>query len=200
MSASDAKESIGKGGSLKDRMAALQGIGAFGGPAPSKPPPPTGEKPKWKPPPQVSVAQPIKGSDEEGDEESTTMRSPPIYALGERVAHPSPREGDVEPTADDAADGEETRENIQEQEHGGEQDPAEEDRQRRAAIAARMARLGGARVGMGPPTFGRKPDVKKAQEQKPGETQRAADAEGKFTFFDRLSAHVSCVCIVNNII
>ena len=39
----------------------------------------------------------------------------------------------------------------------GEVDPEEEERQRRAAIAARMARLGGARVGMGPPVFGKKP-------------------------------------------
>ena len=39
-------------------------------------------------------------------------------------------------------------------------DPEEEERQRRAAIAARMARLGGTRVGMGPPIFGLKPEVK----------------------------------------
>ncbi|KAG1768504.1 hypothetical protein EDD22DRAFT_872083 [Suillus occidentalis] len=42
-----------------------------------------------------------------------------------------------------------------------EQDPEEEERQRRAAIAARMARLGGARVGMGPPLFVAKPASKK---------------------------------------
>lgn len=34
MSASDAKESIGMGGSLKERMAALKGMGAFGGAPP----------------------------------------------------------------------------------------------------------------------------------------------------------------------
>ncbi|KAI5991110.1 hypothetical protein EDD15DRAFT_2130846, partial [Pisolithus albus] len=57
MSASDAKESITRGGTLKERMAALQGKGGFGAPAP----PPTlptkpvaVEKPKWKPPPAIS--------------------------------------------------------------------------------------------------------------------------------------------------
>jgi hypothetical protein len=56
MSASDAKESIGLGGSLKDRMAALQGRGAFGGIpwCSSNTPKPAVEKPKWKPPPVVS--------------------------------------------------------------------------------------------------------------------------------------------------
>ncbi|KAI9428340.1 hypothetical protein H4582DRAFT_1767954, partial [Lactarius indigo] len=65
MSATDAKESITKGGSLKERMAALQGLGAFGGgPAASSPPKPS-EKPKWKPPPQVAVAPPVTGDDGE---------------------------------------------------------------------------------------------------------------------------------------
>ncbi|KAF8881906.1 hypothetical protein BD779DRAFT_1675239 [Infundibulicybe gibba] len=54
MSASDAKESIGKGGSLKDRMAALQGRGGFAAPPPPTAPKPAVEKPKWKPPPVVS--------------------------------------------------------------------------------------------------------------------------------------------------
>jgi hypothetical protein len=45
-------------------------------------------------------------------------------------------------------------------------DPEEEERQRRAAIAARMARLGGARVGMSPPVFGRKPSIKRTETPK----------------------------------
>ncbi|KAF9222963.1 hypothetical protein BS17DRAFT_665123, partial [Gyrodon lividus] len=53
MSASDAMESIGRGGTLKERMAALQGKGAFGAAPPPMPPKPM-EKPKWKPPPVVS--------------------------------------------------------------------------------------------------------------------------------------------------
>ncbi|KIJ64567.1 hypothetical protein HYDPIDRAFT_68010, partial [Hydnomerulius pinastri MD-312] len=54
MSASDAMESIGRGGTLKERMAALQGRGAFSGGAPPPMPPKPTEKPKWKPPPVVS--------------------------------------------------------------------------------------------------------------------------------------------------
>ncbi|KAJ7094217.1 hypothetical protein C8R43DRAFT_828052, partial [Mycena crocata] len=58
MSASDAKESIGRGGSLKDRMAALQGRGAFGAPAPPPAPIPKGKK--WVPPPK-----PVEEEEEE---------------------------------------------------------------------------------------------------------------------------------------
>ncbi|KAJ6504764.1 hypothetical protein C8R47DRAFT_956525, partial [Mycena vitilis] len=56
MSASDAKESIGRGGSLKDRMAALQGRGAFG--APTQPAAPVvGTGKKWVPPPKPPVEE-----------------------------------------------------------------------------------------------------------------------------------------------
>ena len=60
MSASDAKESITKsGGSLKERMAALQGAGAFGAPASASPPPVPSGKPKvWKRPEPVAAPQP----------------------------------------------------------------------------------------------------------------------------------------------
>ncbi|KAJ7214035.1 hypothetical protein GGX14DRAFT_306928, partial [Mycena pura] len=56
MSASDAKESIGRGGSLKERMAALQGRGAFGG-APPTPAPAVGSGKKWVPPPKAAVEE-----------------------------------------------------------------------------------------------------------------------------------------------
>jgi hypothetical protein len=149
MNATDAKTSIGAGGSLKERMAALQGIGAFGAPAAAeRPRPPSSEKPKWKPPPQVQMSPPI--GEEGADVQPTAPFSPPIVSPPAIVSPPpiaSP------PPADEAgeaavatAEGEE-----------GEADPEEEERQRRAAIAARMARLGGARVGMGPPVFGKKP-------------------------------------------
>ncbi|KAJ4476644.1 hypothetical protein J3R30DRAFT_3215258, partial [Lentinula aciculospora] len=65
MSASDAKESIGKGGSLKERMAALQGRGGFGAPPPPVSPKPAVEKPKWKLPPPV--ASPPEEEDREAD-------------------------------------------------------------------------------------------------------------------------------------
>ena len=84
MSSSDAKESITKAGSLKDRMAALQGLGVFGkGPAVSLPPKPA-EKPKWKAPPQVAVASPLTGDDDdEGDSSAAAAdNKPTISPLG----------------------------------------------------------------------------------------------------------------------
>lgn len=160
MSATDAMESITKGGSLKERMAALQGLGAFGGgPAPSAPPKPS-EKPKWKPPPQVSVAAPVTGDDEEDTGASgidDTNNKPPISPLktpSEEILavlsrSPPPVNEEASVTVSDVPGaGEE------------EADPEEEERQRRAAIAARMARLGGTRVGMAPAIFGKKPEVK----------------------------------------
>ncbi|KAI9568522.1 hypothetical protein HD554DRAFT_2000016, partial [Boletus coccyginus] len=86
MSASDAMESIGRGGSLKERMAALQGKGAFGGPPPPVAPKPNVERPKWKPPPAVPAPAPSEdeprdgtaGVDASGREPS---RSPPPRAV-----------------------------------------------------------------------------------------------------------------------
>ncbi|KAE9410670.1 hypothetical protein BT96DRAFT_234566 [Gymnopus androsaceus JB14] len=138
MSASDAKESIGKGVSLKERMAALQGKGAFGAPSPPIAPKPAVEKPKWKPPP--TIAPPPEDTDEqekeiaiEKSEDALEQDSVPVEET------PEAEEGEA-----------------------AEVDPQEEERKRRAALAARMARLGGARVGMGPPVFGG-PAYKKSQ-------------------------------------
>ncbi|KAG1780702.1 hypothetical protein EV702DRAFT_1079921 [Suillus placidus] len=136
MSASDAMESIGKGGSLKERMAALQGKGAFGGGTPPPMLPKPADKPRWKPPPPVSPpADEVVSQDGAIDAQGS---SPP--AAGD--PDPTDLEGEHEAQQDAAEI---------------EQDPEEEERQRRAAIAARMARLGGARVGMGPPLFVAKP-------------------------------------------
>ena len=160
MSASDAKESITKGGSLKERMAALQGLGAFGGGSAATPPPKPTEKPKWKPPPQVVIAPPLTGEDDDDEGDSagadnkpaiSPLRAPSDDILAVLSKHPQPgpvqeRQPEVEGEAPVAAE--------------EEPDPDEEERQRRAAIAARMARLGGTRVGMGPPIFGRKPEIK----------------------------------------
>jgi myosin tail region-interacting protein MTI1 len=158
MSASDAKESITKGGSLKERMAALQGLGVLGGGPAAAPPPKPAAKPKWKPPPQVAVVPPATGDDDEADGEEadnkpaiSPLKPPSDDIVATLSKHPQPAptqeeqsqvEGEA-PIADEEAP-----------------DPDEEERQRRAAIAARMARLGGMRVGMGPPIFGRKPEIK----------------------------------------
>lgn len=153
MSAADAKESIGQGISLKERMAALQGKGGFG---PANPPPkPMGEKPKWKPPPKP-LSSPSPSEEKPPVDFEAVLRSPPLDAeLTE-----TPTEKPAEPA---------------EQEDGGEGnkgDPEEEERQRRAAIAARMQRLGGARIGMAPPVVApkptRRPSVPKEEEIKPG--------------------------------
>jgi myosin tail region-interacting protein MTI1 len=152
MSASDAKESIGKVGSLKERMAALQGKGAFGAPEPVGPPPrPAGEKSKWKPPPKIASPP----TDDEG-ESAEPLRSPPaqyinpVRRMSEDQPQSPPPPGETA-VAPDSTDGDAS----------GTPDPEEEERQRRAAIAARMARLGGARLGMGPPVFAPKPAFKK---------------------------------------
>jgi hypothetical protein len=152
MSASDAKESIGLGGGLKARMAALQGKGAFGGvggpaPAPVPPSKPATEKPKWKPPPvpvvspgeeDASPAPGLEPTDIVGGEAAPAPTSPSIEHVSEAV---QPAEGETV-AAEDAE---------------------EEERQRRAAIAARIARLGGARIGMAPPIYGKKTEVKKEE-------------------------------------
>ncbi|KAK0487822.1 hypothetical protein IW261DRAFT_1450167 [Armillaria novae-zelandiae] len=149
MSASDAKESIGKGGSLRERMAALQGRGAFGAP----PPPPTSpkpviERPKWKPPPPVASPPP----DDHLEKDSVPRKSPeiPSKSPDSLPAQPSTPTGGEHDAPAVAVAASEPEGRV-----ADETDPEDEERQRRATIAARMARLGGARVGMGPPVFGK---------------------------------------------
>ncbi|KAF8157960.1 hypothetical protein B0H34DRAFT_706935 [Crassisporium funariophilum] len=168
MSATDAKESITKGGSLKDRMAALQGKGAFGAP-PALAPKPALEKPKWKPPPVV--AAPVDDDDDhiagagEVSNAAAAERtmSPPVSVKSHASADAAKvlSEGEdsapaAEPVAAATTEGDNDGEAL---------GPEEEERQRRAAIAARMARLGGARLGMAPPVFGKKPPIKRPSVQ-----------------------------------
>ena len=150
LSAADAKESIVKGGSLKERMAALQGKGAFGAPPALAPKPPL-EKPKWKPPPVIPA--PV-----DEDESADGEKPRPERKLSDliKTAVPASSEGGEERSGEGETDV--APKAAEEGEEGaGEPDPEEEERQRRAAIAARMARLGGARVGMAPPVFGKRP-------------------------------------------
>ncbi|KAI9634950.1 uncharacterized protein MKK02DRAFT_37826 [Dioszegia hungarica] len=136
LSAADAQNSIGKGGSLKERMAALRGAGAFGAPeakaAPSPPPKASGKV--W--------SRPAAPEPQPGDEEED-----------EGAARPSEdQKGEAETgTGDTEVVGEEATEETEE----------EQEKARRAAIAARMAKLG-ARGPMGmaaqpPPKPARKP-------------------------------------------
>ena len=134
MSASDAKESIK--GTLKERMAALQNQGGFGAGSP-RPPIPEKPKPIKKPivsPPIIS-SQPASSIPTE--EQAATAAVLPAEDGSATVTSIEPAEGEAK--AEDEV----------------EEDEEEKERQRRAAIAARMARLGGTRLGMAPPVLGR---------------------------------------------
>ena len=153
MSTADAKESIGQGISLKERMAALQGKGGFGSASP--PPKPTAEKPKWKPPPKP-VTSPSPTEEKPPVDFEAVIRSPPLDTEPTETPTEKPTESAEQDEGDEVKD-----------------DPEEEARQRRAAIAARMQRLGGARIGMAPPVLPpkppiRRPSVLKEEEAKSG--------------------------------
>lgn len=140
-SAADAASAIAAGGGLKARLAALQGSGFGSTPEASPVPPPPAGKPRvWKKaivpyeaPPKPERPRPAEDETAEPVEE---------HHHDAPEAHPVAEEGEADAEATDEP-----------------KDPEEEERQRRAAIAARMARLGGARVGMGMPVFGMKPPV-----------------------------------------
>lgn len=151
MSAVDAQEAI-KGQSLKERMAALQGKGFNAAPEPAPRSAPPSQPRVWKRP---VVPQP----EGEGDEPSTDSAPLPIslQPLPDSgvPSHESENPDDVDvpaPSEVEAVPPTETAEGAEE-----EDDEEEKERQRRAAIAARMARLGGARAGLGAPVFGRPP-------------------------------------------
>ena len=158
MSVADAKESIGLGGSLKERMAALQGRAAFNT-APAPPPPkPLSEKPKWKPPvlspSETDQNMELGGSNDKHDEINSPVRKDSVQS---EISQTDPEASGETPES--------------------QPDPEEEERQRRAAIAARMARLGGARVGMGPPIFAPKPQIKKPEPPKEAASPPVAESD-----------------------
>lgn len=127
MSASDAQESITKTGGLQARMAALQGAGAFGQPQTSSAPPlPSHEgKPRvWK----TAVEHPPPKHDEHLDEHT------PAAADADTADEEIPKQEEAAPIEQVKAD------------EDNDDEAAEAERERRAAIAARMARLGGAKV------------------------------------------------------
>ena len=144
-------------------MAALQGKGAFGAPSPPLAPKPAVERPRWNPPPAVATPIDNDNHDGTGDEPppaaiAATLdrtKSPPMSVQSREsldLSKPiTEGEGtstaDSEPTTSIGGDVE------------GTTDPEEEERQRRAAIAARMARLGGARLGMAPSVVAKKPPM-----------------------------------------
>lgn len=130
-------------------MAALQGKGGFGAPPPVAPKPHI-EKPKWKPPPVVSP--PADDDDDDRFDQAAATAAEP------HPRSPPPRRFSVQSDKNEKHNEEVATRNEGDQEgdQPGEADPEEEERQRRAAIAARLARLGGTRVGMAP-VFGKPP-------------------------------------------
>lgn len=133
LSAADAASSIGQGGSLKERMAALRAGGAFGAPEAEKPAPPKPSGKVWSRP-TAPETEPYTEDDSQSANEADRAKSPE----GEQ-ADPL--------AASEINDGQE------------EETEEEKEKARRAAIAARMAKLG-ARGPMGmalPPKPARKP-------------------------------------------
>lgn len=177
MNAADAKESIARvGGSLKERMAALQGRGGFG--APVSPSIPTPRQTKWTPPLQA-VTQPALGEDDEGRNQSQegtgeeveggpvksntpSIKSPQFLPKSPPPivrSPPSAIENDASGISEEVKEPRENDEGAQDASVLA--DEVEEERQRRALIAARMAKLGGARIGMGLAVYGHAASIKK---------------------------------------
>lgn len=166
MSASDAKASIAAGGSLRERMAALAGAGAFGSDKPKGPPPPVASKPRvWKRPEQPVVAEPTLGA----DEENAGQTVPPV-ALPHPIAVTFESAGHAAEPQDGPREGEEQAAQAEDE------DEEQKEKERRAAIAARMARLGGRGVmgmpmAMGASMGGAKPVTRQT------ETEHAAEGD-----------------------
>lgn len=133
LSASDAASSIQRpGGSLKDRMAALQG--AFGsGSSPSAPAPASAPAPKPKPLKKPEIPQ----------IEESLVQQP----LTNDNAEPS-RDKESNNSNDENKNNEnETVDDVNEDKDEVETDEAEQERIKKAEITARIARLGGMRLG-----------------------------------------------------
>lgn len=164
LSANDAASSISRpGGSLKDRMAALQG--AFGSASAPSPAPKPEDKPKAMKQPD-DVKSPIEESLQQDPSE---LAKSPSTADAPEVAQGTVPDVDKEQTEETAASGEE------------EVDEAEKERVKRQEIAARMARLGGMRLG-GPPMP--PPTVKKPESESEPETLAASAEEVQATLED----------------
>ncbi|BEI80594.1 hypothetical protein CcaverHIS002_0111230 [Cutaneotrichosporon cavernicola] len=157
MSAADAAKSARAGGSLKERMAALQAGGAFGRTPAPPPPKPSGKV--WSRPPPPPAPEPVEGEEDDGEVASA----------------PAPVHRDASPgTEGEAAEAEASQE-VPVEEEEQDVDEEEQEKQRRAAIAARMAKLGTrGPLGMSPmmgaprPIPARKP-TRQATEETPAE-------------------------------
>lgn len=189
MSAEDAKESIAAGGGLKARMAALQGNmnNVGGSPATSPPPAPKPMRKQFIPRPPTPDEESEEGSEnkEKSKEPLVPARrrldnwdplAATVAAVGARqrsASPPGPSEDHREEHAAESNVEEQNQEQNQELLEEQEQDEETKERERRAAIAARMARLGGARIGMAPPIIPKKPKPAAPFEEEPPVTVKA---------------------------
>ncbi|CDZ97442.1 Src homology-3 domain [Phaffia rhodozyma] len=164
MSASDAKESITKGGSLKERMAALQG--KIGGAAPIPPPVPSGKPRVWKRPeaPSAPVSELVQPEEKKKskwvvEEVSRDELDGSVLKSGEDLLKSNEgleenTEAGTSATIDKSSGDKEVVPELTEAEQA---EPAAVDdeevveKERRAAIAARMAKLGGRGMFAPPP-------------------------------------------------
>ncbi|WVR06418.1 hypothetical protein IAU60_003449 [Kwoniella sp. DSM 27419] len=178
MSAADALSSISKGGSLKDRMAALQGSRAFGGSSgndESEKPPPAATGKVWKRPP-APEPEPEMGSAETAGVHGEDKGDEPAS-----VTH------NVASSSTEAEDGSQNAAVVGQEGAGDEEEDEEEkEKARRAAIAARMAKLGArGPMGMMPPAKPARKPTKEAATDAPAldpssedKAPSAATAEG----------------------
>lgn len=156
-------------------MAALAGAGAFGGgDKPKGPPPPVASKPRvWKRPEQPVVADEAGGAGEDHADRGESSGAGATAAVpSESVGHVSESQGT--PTGGD-----------EQVPQGEDEDEEKREKERRAAIAARMAKLGGRGVmgmpmGIGMPMGGAaKPPVAHKPEMEHSEEADVVASEGK---------------------
>ncbi|KDQ15086.1 hypothetical protein BOTBODRAFT_301614 [Botryobasidium botryosum FD-172 SS1] len=149
MSVTDAQEST-RGQSLKERMAALQGKGAFGNPL--LPPPPKPSADRLHAPDAHAHAHAHHG--ESQSEEDSDVHTP-HEGRSDYGASPAQRYRSLEGGSAEA-----------------DEEQRDEEAERRAAIAARLARVGGARIGLGPPAYGAPRPPSRDKESRPDVASR----------------------------
>ena len=152
VSAANAVESIGHGGSLKERMTALQGKGAFGGPPPPIAPGPSIERPKRRRPPPVLGPMTSRDESKEAIAGVDASSREASRSLPPRVA------ASLSPERQGTASYEE--DSLVQEGDGRDHGLEEEERQRRRVITARIAHLGSAKVSMGPPIVAPRPVIR----------------------------------------
>jgi len=201
MSAADAQASITTGGamSMKERMAALAGKGGFGGPAPALAPPVHATTKPGVPKTSITPTAASPSDEKSLDLDSASAE---VGSGADTVTAPATHSGaagDADADATATGTAATSDEHIEPQSEATGEDKTEEEleRERRAAIAARLARLGGTRLGMVPqygrppvPT-GTKPARKESQDAEDSHTAPAALVATPFAMASKPGEHDS---------